>query len=141
CGASDDTDTSTGCTRSLHDALPIFSQTKLVELLRNVGTGVLQWNRVAVLINRTQWLVNFDEGTVRQLLDDTGFDTVLQDLAVGTLQANTDCVRNPVSNRRKNCQTDTANPGHRVQRDVEEVRNVVVTTGHGYQQDERNSSE
>src|SRR5699024_2158173 len=115
------------------------SQTELVELLRHVGAGVLEWNCVTMLVNRSKRLVNLNKGTVRQLLNNTGFNAVFQDLTVGTLQANAHSVSDPVCDWRQNHQANTANPSHRIQRDLEEVCNVVVTTGDGYQQEEGDS--
>ena len=86
-----------------------------------------------MLVDRAERLVDLDEGTVRQLVDDTGFDTVLEYLAVVALQADADAVGDEVRQRRQHDQADTTHPGHCVQRDVEVVGNQVVTTGDGQQ--------
>ena len=91
---------------------------------------------MAVLVHRTERLVDLHERAVRQLLDHAGLDAVLQDLSVGALQADAQAVGDEVSQRRQDDQTDAAEPGHRVQRDLEEVGHVVVTTGDGQQQEE-----
>ena len=84
--------------------------------------------------------MNLDEGTIRHLLDNAGFNTVLQHLAVRALQTNTNAVGHEVRNRRQHNEADTTNPGHSVQRNLEEVCHVVVTTGKGNQQEEHDRS-
>ena len=115
-------------------------QAELVELLWNLSTCVLEGNWVTIGINRAERLVNLDEGTIRHLLDNAGLDTVLQNFTVRALQTNADAVGHEVCNRRQDDQADTTNPGHRVERNLEEVRYVVVTTGQRDQQEEYDGS-
>ena len=121
--------------RELADGVGV-REAKLVHLLRHTGTGVLQRHRVAVLVHRAERLVDLHERAVRQTLNHTGLDTVLQDFTVGALQANAQAVGDEEGQRRQDDQANAAEPGHRVQRDLEEVRDVVVTTGDGQQQEE-----
>ena len=109
-------------------AARLASRTEVVRLGRHVCALVLQRDGVAVLVDATKRLVDLDELAGRQLTDGTGLDTVLQDLSVATLQTNADAVGDVVRDRRQDDQADAADPGHHVQRDVEEVGDVVVTT-------------
>ena len=72
----------------------------MVQLLRYPSACVLERNRVAFGINWAERLVNFNECTIRHLLDNAGFNTVLQYLAVGALQTNANAVGHEVRNRR-----------------------------------------
>ena len=124
-------------------AARLASRTEVVRLGRHVCPLVLQRDGVAVLVDATKRLVDLDELAGRQLTDGTGLDTVLQDLPVATLQTNADAVGDEVRDRRQHDQADAAEPGHHVQRDVEEVSDVVVTTRDGQQgvEDQRHDAE
>ena len=65
---------------------------QLVHLGWDACTLVLQWDWVAVLVHAAQRLVNLNEATGWQLTDRTRLDAVLQDLAVVTLQRDTQTV-------------------------------------------------
>ena len=56
------------------------SESEVVQLLRHLSACILERNRVAFGINRAERLVNLDEGTIRHLLDNAGFNTVLENL-------------------------------------------------------------
>src|SRR3981189_2795742 len=58
----------------------VATRAKLVHLLRHRRALVLQRDRVTVFVDRAQRLVDLDELTVRQPLDDARFDTVFQHL-------------------------------------------------------------
>ena len=77
-----------------------ISESEVVQLLRYLSACVLERNRVAFGINWAERLVNFNECTIRHLLDNAGFNTVLQYLAVGALQTNANAVGHEVRNRR-----------------------------------------
>ncbi len=79
-------------------------------------------------VDRAERLVDLDVLTLRQPLDDAGLDAVRQDLAVTALQRERPAVGDEVDQRRQDDQTDTPDPGGRVQRDVEFERDDVVHT-------------
>ena len=49
-----------------------------------------------MLVHLAQRLVHLNEGTVGQLVNHTSFNTVLQNLTVGALQADTDAISDEV---------------------------------------------
>lgn len=60
--------------------------TELVHLLRDGRTLVLERDRVTVVVDRAERLVDLDVLTVRHPLDDAGLDAVLEDLTVAALE-------------------------------------------------------
>src|SRR3954467_9237011 len=69
---------------------------ELVHLLRESGALVFQRNRVAVVVDRAERLVQLDVGTVRQALEDARLDAVLENRTVAALQADGPPVRDVV---------------------------------------------
>ena len=67
----------------LTDGLGV-SEAELIEALRNRSTSVIERHWVSMLVDWAKRLVDLHKRTVRQLLDDARFDTVLQNLTVGT---------------------------------------------------------
>src|SRR4051812_49417147 len=94
--------------------------TDVVHPLRHRSAAIGQ-RAVAVAVDRAQGLVHLDELAGGQPTDDAGLDAVLQDLAVVLLQAQTDAVRGDVDDRWEDHDADAADPGHRVEADVELV--------------------
>ena len=81
---------------------------------------------MAVIVHRSERLVQLDVGAVWQALDDAGLDAVLQHVAVAALQADSPSVGDEVDDRRQNHHADAADPRGRVQRNVELQREDVV---------------
>ncbi len=88
---------------------------ELVHPLRNRCTLVLQRKRVTVIVDRAEWLVQFDVCPVRQPLDDAGLDAVLEYRAVTALQSDGPPVRDVVDDRRHDDHADTPDPRRRIQ--------------------------
>ena len=59
-----------------------ISESELVQLLWHLSACVVERNRVAFGIYWAERLVNLDEGTIRHLLDNAGFNAVLQYLSL-----------------------------------------------------------
>ncbi|SKF27539.1 Uncharacterised protein [Mycobacteroides abscessus subsp. abscessus] len=110
---------------------------ELVHALRHRCPLVRQRNRMAVLIDSGQRLVDLDVLTVRQALDDAGLDAVLQHRAIAALQADGPAIGDVVHHRRQDDHADTTDPRRRVQRDVELQRDDVVHTHEREQHVER----
>src|SRR6202011_2525865 len=84
---------------------------ELVHPLWHRGALVLQWDRVAVFVDRSERLVQFDVRPLRQPLDDAGLDAVLEHRTVAALQADCPPVRDEVDDRRQHHHADAADPG------------------------------
>ena len=65
----------------------LAAQPQLVHPLRDGRTLVLERERVVVVVDRAERLVQLDVGTVRQPLDDACPDAVLEHVTVAALQA------------------------------------------------------
>src|ERR1700754_2075746 len=74
---------------------------QLVHPLGHRCALVLQRNRMTVLVDRAERLVQLDVGTMRQPLDDAGLDAVLEYRAVASLQADAPPVGDVVDDRRQ----------------------------------------
>ena len=66
-------------------ATRLTTGTEFVHPLRQRSALVLQRNRVAVVIDRSEGLVQLDIGTVREPLEDAGLDAVGEHVAVTAL--------------------------------------------------------
>ena len=118
-------------------ATGLAGEAELVHLLRDSSTLVLERDRVSVLVDGAERLVDLDVLAVRHPLDDAGLDAVLEDCTVTALQADAEPVGHEVRDGRKDDHADTADPRHCVQRDVQVVRDDVVDAGDREHQVER----
>src|SRR3546814_2870561 len=85
---------------------------------------------------------SLDVLTMRETLDDSGLDAVLEHEAVTALQGEGPAIRDVVRERRHDDQADTSHPRGRVERYVELVRDDVVHARHGeHDRSEEHTSE
>jgi DNA-binding CsgD family transcriptional regulator len=80
-----------------------------------------------VSVGQAEWLVDFDELPSGLHPDDSCLDAVFEHLTVVPLQTEADAVGGLVGDRGQGEQRYPTGPDHPVQRDVERIRNGVVT--------------